>query len=111
MKKHTPTPWAVGFGNGLSGDVISWQAYLDESEARQIPIRHGDEAVCVINYGDPDGRSEANARHIVRCVNNHDALCELLRACAMQLSIEDGATRRIDGILANRAFDLLEGME
>jgi len=29
----------------------------------------------------------------------------------MQLSIEDGATRRMDGILAKRAFELLEGME
>ena len=70
-----------------------------------------------INNDDDDtrvllvGADQDTAELIYKAISNHDALCELLRACAMQLSIEDGATRRIDGILANRAFDLLEGME
>lgn len=80
MGKHTELPWEIGFGEGISGDVASWQPYLDETECHELPIRHGHEAVCVINYGDPAGPAEANAQLIVTAVNNHARLVEALRA-------------------------------
>ena len=70
-----------------------------------------------INKDDDDtrvllvGADQDTAELIYKAISNHDTLCELLRACAMQLSIDDGAARRMDGILAKRAFELLEGME
>jgi len=94
--KHTKTPWT----HNNYGELIGSDG--EQVVVSALGIAHS----CV---GLAVGR--ANSDFIVRAVNNHDALCELLHACAMQLSIEDGATRRMDGILAKRAFDLLEGME
>ena len=87
--KHTKTPWRLKECN--NGGLLIHRPGGDQEYIQIMPAE--------------------DARHIVKAVNNHDALCELLRACAMQLSIEDGATRRMDGILAKRAFELLEGME
>jgi len=79
MSKHTPTPWKIGYGDGIFGDVASWSAHMDDVECHEIVIRSGREAVAIIYYGDTDGPSEANARHIVKAVNYHDRLTEALR--------------------------------
>ena len=94
--KHTKTPWTHNNYRELIG------ADGEQIVVSALGISHS----CV---GSDEGK--ANAEHIVKAVNNHEALCELLHACAMQLSIEDGATRRMDCILARRAFELLEGLE
>ena len=68
---HTPTPWHVEEGHIQrdSGGIRYWQ------------ITDGQDAIacnqfCYAGY-DPDVNI-ANARHIVRCVNTHDALVKAL---------------------------------
>jgi len=69
MNKHTPTPWHVGELNG-SG----------------IQICHSDNSPGAIskNLASVTARqtwlkeAEANAKHIVLCVNSHDALVKAL---------------------------------
>jgi hypothetical protein len=53
-QSHTPTPWAI---DGFNGDNL---------------IYHGNERVCV-------EIADANAEHIVRCVNSYDRLVAALR--------------------------------
>jgi hypothetical protein len=83
MSNVTARPWKIGHGDGLCGDVISWQVFMDDEECHQIPISSGMRAICVINYGNLDGNAEANAAHIVKCVNYHERLVgHLDRLCA-----------------------------
>ena len=61
--KHTPTPWKVA-------DLNAWIEVRSNSTARPI---------CKIWKSDDDGKDEyqelqANAKHIVHCVNVHDEL-------------------------------------
>ena len=61
--KHTPTPWVLG-PNGLD-------------------IRDGkhEDKIVTVDYVDhiASEQQEANAAHIVKCVNAHDGLVEALR--------------------------------
>lgn len=69
--KHTPTPW-VSVHRGTKKDIAKGNDYF----------RVGSEA----DVSDPDmscthvfgTRKEANAAHIVKCVNLHDELVEAL---------------------------------
>jgi len=65
-KEHTPTPWKVYLYGGV-----------------QIGQEDTGEAVCSM-WGDKQ-EGEANAAHIVKCVNMHDELVEALRKCGMLL--------------------------
>ena len=58
--KHTPTPWRV-----IKNGRIVWHKGGDIGE---IVVRSG-------NYDE----AQANAEHIVKCVNSHDALIEALK--------------------------------
>lgn len=58
-KEHTPTPWKVYLYGGV-----------------QIGQEDTGEAVCSM-WGDKQ-EGEANASHIVKCVNMHDELVEAL---------------------------------
>lgn len=76
MSEHTETPW-VQIDHGVGELVV----YCPET----------DKAICT--FGDTDnfwawpehyfssGVAEANAKHIVHCVNNHQRLVQALRDC------------------------------
>ena len=63
--QHTLTPW----GTSKFGTIVS-----SLENGRLI-------TVCSYRYGSEE-ESEANARHIVKCVNSHEAL---LKACTLAL--------------------------
>lgn len=67
---HTPEPWEVGWGNGLSGDQISWSCFLDTERCLQLPIRRDSRAVVVFYFSEENEKlNKANAARIVACVN------------------------------------------
>lgn len=74
MSEHTPTPWIVS------------SAICGEHNTETVSIYHYPrEAVCyeVVETGckcDDEALTEADARHIVHCVNNHERLAEALRS-------------------------------
>lgn len=86
--KHSPTPWAVATNPGGPMDQPAFPPIVDASGNP-----HGEDIVAM-----PLGNSEtvqANAAHIVKCVNLHeelvDALQELLSAarhCGLQHGID-----------------------
>jgi len=63
MKKHTETPWH----------------YQEGADVYTHIIRTEDDRIVISLRQDSKGQSEADARHIVRCVNSHDALVEALQ--------------------------------
>lgn len=73
---HTPTPWEIK-GNGKqvygSQDIVAncdyQQANDDDEEGLEAD----------------DALARENARHIVRCVNSHDALVEACKAALEEL--------------------------
>lgn len=72
MTTHTMTPW--GKPRPTARKFDAWI----------IPTPHGD-MIIQTNPGCGEREHEANARHIVKCVNMHDELLEALRACVIPL--------------------------
>lgn len=69
--KHTPTPW-----NAEHND--HYWTIVPESRSENDPYQIGD--VCSSYPGEMNqGLQQANARHIVKCVNMHDELVEALK--------------------------------
>ena len=65
--KHTPTPWIIEHGHMQQHtDIRYWQ------------ITDGQDAICNNQFCFARD-SEANAAHIVKCVNMHDELVEALK--------------------------------
>jgi len=73
--KHTPTPWKRGYDTGR-GKQNEWtKIYSNTAQVAQISPIH------------PTGERQqndftaenANAEHIVHCVNSHDALVDALK--------------------------------
>lgn len=91
--QHTPTPWSVhsvcslelaeqnkvALGHPLSYEPGAFQIFTDDGRGNGFPL--------------PEQDREANAAHIVRCVNSHDALVEALEIAlaTVELSTRDGA--------------------
>ena len=72
--KHTPTPWVVE-NNG---------------SARSVPIfKDQDHIASVWNVGEGHGARHANAAHIVKCVNAHDALVKALMQYRTNYAMQD----------------------
>ena len=67
---HTPTPWTVG---------IKYDTFVE--------ITNGSKTIATVGEANIYPQIEADANHIVRCVNTHDALVEALRA--LRASIEE----------------------
>lgn len=66
MSKHTPTPWKEGTRGPNNCPVIGNEQGL---------------MVCMVNTGvNFQNEADANAAHIVLCVNSHDALVKALEA-------------------------------
>jgi len=65
MAKHTATPWKV------------WD--FEVADIVSINQQDGGSRIADIPNGGPSGDKRANAAHIVKCVNNHDALVRVIR--------------------------------
>mgnify|MGYP001041859683 CR=1 FL=1 len=76
--KVTPRPWASGCDD-KAVDVC------------------GPDGGQILRFKNPGKTEIANARHIVKCVNNHERLVEALRQCAVEL--EEEVTARYKGTL------------
>lgn len=76
VKRWTPGPWCTGYQGGLSGDVISWQCFLDDVDCKQLPISCQGKAVAVINYSQDSNTHKADAALIAAA----PALVEALEA-------------------------------
>lgn len=69
--KHTPTPWKA-----VSNE--SYWTIVPENRRDDSPYQIGD--VCSsYPYNKDQGLQQANAAHIVKCVNLHDELVEALQ--------------------------------
>lgn len=75
---HTPTPWLV---DDQTEEVIA----LGEEPSEWINIRSEDGTLASTYMGGLEV-NRANAAHIVRCVNSHAALLELLEDCGNALT-------------------------
>lgn len=73
MSKHTATPWDYFVGNANGRGLVRIEAASESADAGSHIASMARGAV-----------SEANAAHIVRCVNNFDALVEALKLIAAQ---------------------------
>lgn len=73
MVKHTKTPWQVGpeRENDTSARLFSGSRYIG----------------AVWNSDENINQARANAEHIVRCVNAHDALVAALRDCVREIRV------------------------
>lgn len=72
--EHTPTPWKVEHGHMQQNIGIRyWQ------------ITDGQDAICNNQFCCAED-SEANAAHIVKCVNMHDELVEVLELARRDLA-------------------------
>ena len=72
---HTPAPWRVG---------IKFAQRVGAFNVNCFPISGGGSAIASVFAGDADrlvslSNGEANAAHIVKCVNAHDELVRALR--------------------------------
>ena len=73
MTKHTPIPWRVADKSlGLMGI---------------LRVQNKDVDICNV-FNDKSVNSEANAKHIVKCVNMHDELVEALDKMINHTGIE-----------------------
>ncbi len=65
IMKHTKGKWKIDGGTNKKGDLFIWKT----------GEYYGGHAIATI-HGEIEEGAEANAEHIVRCVNSHDALLE-----------------------------------
>lgn len=73
--KHTPTPWQIGAEKPCA--IYSKTARIKVGETAPYAITDSP----AIPLANSDEEMEANAAHIVKCVNLHDELVEALIAC------------------------------
>lgn len=81
---HTPTPWKIN----QAGENI--YLYVD------VPSEHWPTHAVIANLDDDMGNAKENAAHIVKCVNAHEELLNLLYTCqgftqALALGKHEGA--------------------
>ena len=82
MNEHTPVPWAVGYGDGLTGPTTpTMQPFCGGEKWPYLPISVGRETIALVpeQVISPLDRHkanqmDANAAFIVRAVNAHDDL-------------------------------------
>jgi hypothetical protein len=85
QSKHTPEPWFLQNGN----EIHDKDTRFDESGAR---IGETPNLIAMVDFFNTD----ANARHIVRCVNSHPALLQALRAVVAMEYDRDPESRNFD---------------
>jgi hypothetical protein len=87
MTQHTPTPWIA-----TSDCHYDAASYLIETQDGKLVI-----ATCHEGDADEVLDCSANAAHIVKCVNSHDALVEALKGV---IRVADRATVEFDAAKA-----------
>ena len=70
MNKHTPTPWYAWFEE--KNEFHNGRAYIAQAEGAPY-TRHYSDVASTVDLELPEIQ-KANAEHIVRCVNSHEAL-------------------------------------
>ena len=73
MSEHTPTPWYI---DRQGTTTIRHDFKEGESVKRQIIVD------CEDSHGGIKTVGEDDMKHIVKCVNAHDELVELIKECA-----------------------------
>lgn len=97
MSKATPRPWRRTKPQGAFGhEVVAGEGYLNTKLIAQMSHLWGAQDV-----------SEANAELIVRAVNAHDDIVEVLEACRDYLQ-EEAAVPGITGQVALRLLHRTE---
>ena len=98
--KHTPTPWKTG-----------------KSYPRRITTLHGVMIANAIlatsgkNPGKPEAEAEANAALIVRAVNHHEALVDIVRVLT-QVETDDPVAHMLEyGAACERARAILAALD
>lgn len=77
--KHSPTPWKVeNNGSARSVAIVNDQHHI----------------ASVWNVGEGHGVKHANAEHIVRCVNAHDALVNALMKYRTNYAMHDSEIKQ-----------------
>ncbi|WP_343743132.1 hypothetical protein [Herbaspirillum huttiense] len=74
MNKHTPTPWYAWFEE--KNEFHNGRAYIAQAEGAPH-TRHYSDVASTVDVELPEIQ-KANAEHIVRCVNSHEALVKAL---------------------------------
>jgi hypothetical protein len=93
---HTPGPWQVGYGKGVTGPRAAPLVYLDETGCFELPIRAGNLPVAWILSTGSYGKEDADARLIA-------AAPDLLAALHVALEAVTGdkyASRIIEAAIA-----------
>lgn len=95
---HTPTPWKLINEKTIVGLDHPRQGYVADVNLH----RSNDQQ-------EPDG--DANAAHIVRCVNSHDALIEALRTIKNQSLGPDWTAEQALDFIKQHAKEALKAAE
>jgi len=88
-QKHTPTPWIVEAGDDY---FITAEGY-PKDPPKVVDNNLGEDVLVALVGNQTSDCGEANARFIVRAVNNHEVLVE-----ALQLALRESGC---DGDLCN----------
>jgi len=85
QSKHTPAPWVSSKIKTSSGHCfrIGSQEQIDKREENKHTVPAY--ACLYVDYMNAHEEAEANANHIVHCVNMHDELMEALEMCVEYL--------------------------
>jgi len=74
MGNHTPAPWKVFYAK-YNGELILG---VGEDNGQGIIASNG-------SFWGDDQEAKANAEHVVKCVNVHDELLEVLEECMVEI--------------------------
>lgn len=96
MSEHTETPWEVSQAT-WDGKHINGTWGGSKNGASVFVARSG------ATIGKDDSVAEANARHIVHCVNNHERLIEALREFS---ELDQMSTENAVGFIEDNCRDL-----
>lgn len=86
--KHTPGPWFVGYGEGVTGGRAAASVYWDETNVCEQVIRKGDAVVCYV----ASVRKEDDLLPDARLIAAAPDLLEALREClSCEFAVTDKA--------------------
>ena len=102
-KKHTPTPWRV--------DPMYWADIQTADGGIEVAGLRYDGMPDAINREPEDAVARANAAFIVRAVNHHEALVEMVRVMSQDETDDPAAHMRAYAIAKHRARILLAGLD
>lgn len=103
--KHTPTPWIAGIYGRITGDHrhLGMHGAVCTEVANCKPDQPG------LTWENRDTwapKAEANAAHIVKCVNAHDALVAALIRCIEIAKDPDSFKYDVQAVASNALSEL-----